>query len=145
MNMFSNKYIDINYFPNLNKLLTNSRSLLSDYPKAAMDDVDPERSFTSGSNETLACTFYSNPAVESVTWYDGPDDQEELIQIDQLEPNAEDKYISTLFLENIMHNKTVTCVATQVNQKTWETQKIRNAENENTFTFRIHITEGGMT
>ena len=107
-----------------------------------MDDVDPERSFTSGSNETLTCTFYSNPAVESVTWYDGPDDQRELILIDQLESNAEDKYISTLFLEDITHNRTVTCVAARVNYN--RRREIRDVAAENTFTFYIHITNEGM-
>ena len=110
---------------------------LSDSPKAAMDDVDPERSFTSGSNETLKCTFYSNPGVESVTWYDGPDDQGELILTDQLEPNAEDKYISTLFLENIKSNRTVTCLAIR-------TRVIRNTANKESFTFYIQITNAGM-
>ena len=110
-----------------------------------MDDVDPERSFPSGFNETLTCTFYSNPAVESVTWYDGPDDQGELIQMDQLEPNVDDKYISTLFLQNIMHNKTVTCVATRVTtQNTKSIRRIRNVADGETFTFYIHITDEGI-
>ena len=107
-----------------------------------MDDVDPERSFTSGSNETLTCTFYSNPAVESVTWYDGPDDQGDLIHIDGLEPNAEDKYISTFFLENIMFDRNVTCVATQLitNTTNAESRIIKTtAINDNMFTYYLHI------
>ena len=109
-----------------------------------MDDVEPERSFTSGSNETLTCTFYSNPAVESVTWYDGPDDQGELILTDLLEPRLADKYISTLFLKDIMHNKTVTCVALQVDHNRRETRKITDIAAENTYTFYIHIINEGM-
>ena len=109
-----------------------------------MDDVDPEKSFTSGSNETLNCTFYSNPAVASVMWHDGPDDQGELILTDGLEPNAEDVYISILYLVNVMHNRTVTCVATRVNHKKMEARKIREITAEDTFTFYIHITNEGM-
>ena len=125
------------YFCSVRAWLTFSVS-----PKAAIDDVDPEKASHLDLTRLVTCTFYSNPAVESVTWYDGPDDQGDHIHTDVMELNAEDKYISTLFLEVIMSNKTVTCVATWVNQNSKNIRNVRSRAAKNAFTFFIYIIEG---
>ena len=110
-----------------------------------MDDVIPERNITSGSNQTLTCTFYSNPPLKSITWYDGQDDQGELIYKDELEPRPGDKYTSTLFMKEIMHKTTITCVATGMSRNAKKTREISNMPSGNKFTFYIYITNEGMS
>ena len=88
-----------------------------------MADINPEIQVQSGSDQQLTCIFDSNPPVEQIIWYKGKDDKGEVIKEDEMEPRENDKYTSTLLLENIRSNMTVTCVATQKQQYTKETRE----------------------
>ena len=108
-----------------------------------MADVNPEVYVDSGSDQELYCTFYSNPPVLDVTWYDGWDDKGEVIKIDELEPREDDKYTSTLLLKNMVADMNVTCLATRVHQNMTEIRETRESRTilpGNAFTYNIIVT-----
>ena len=109
-----------------------------------MADVNPEIYVERGSDQELYCTFYSNPPVLDVTWYDITDEKGEVIKIDELEPRDDDKYTSTLLLTSITSNMTVTCLATQVHQnmtKIRETKESKTISPGNGFTYNIIVSQ----
>ena len=111
----------------------------SDPTTSDMADVNPEIYVDRGSDQKLYCTFYSNPPVLDVTWYDETDDKGEVIKIDELEPREDDKYTSTLLLTSITSNMTVTCLATQVHQNM---TKIRETISPGSaFTYNIIVSQ----
>ena len=85
--------------------------LLADTPKSDMEDIESEVKVTEGSNVTLACTFYSHPELNSITWYD--EDFNEKKTDDTLSLTSDDKYTSTVTVFGVVSNITVTCVAKQ--------------------------------